>query len=99
LLTMGWNGEKAMALKIAYIDAFNAMESDARSRNVTTHDEFMEAIREIVRPLSVRFDGQDIAIERLETHVVRIDERLGRIEFRVCNGRKRISESVKREHV
>jgi Rha family phage regulatory protein len=99
LLAMGWNGEKALALKIAYIEAFNEMERDARSRGVTTHQEFMEAIREIVRPLSVRFDGQDIAIERLETRVDGMASDVAFIKFQVCKGRRRIPESVKREHV
>ena len=99
LLVMGYNGERFMALKIAWIEAFNKMECDLRSRDVSAHDLIISAVRELVGPLSVRFDGQDTAIDRLETRVVTMDERLGRIEFRICSGRKRISEVVKREHV
>jgi prophage antirepressor-like protein len=76
------------------------------SRDVT-HDQFIEAIREIVRPLAGRFDGQDVAIERLETRVVTMDEqfgtfneRLGRIEFHVSRGgRRRLSEADKADHI
>jgi prophage antirepressor-like protein len=69
------------------------------SRDVT-HDQFIEAIREIVRPLAGRFDGQDVAIERLETRVVTIDERLGRIEFHVRQGgRRRLSDADKADHI
>jgi Rha family phage regulatory protein len=99
LLVMGWNGERAMALKVAYIEAFNAMESELRTRDVTTHSDLIESIREIVRPLSVRFDGQDVAIERIETRVDGIADEVSHIKFRLCHGRRRLSEATKREHV
>jgi Rha family phage regulatory protein len=99
LLVMGWNGERAMALKVAYIEAFNAMESELRARDVTTHSDLIESIREIVRPLSVRFDGQDVAIERLEDRVDGIADDVASIKFRICNGRRRLSELTKREHI
>ncbi len=42
---------------------------DSRSDIVST-DQLLSAVREIVAPLAVRFDGQDRAIERIETRGV-----------------------------
>lgn len=64
-----------------------------------THADLIDSIREIVRPLSVRFDGQDVAIERLEDRVDGIADDLAHIKFRVCHGRRKISDATKREHV
>lgn len=33
LLVMGWTGEKALQFKLAWLDAFNAMEEELRARN------------------------------------------------------------------
>ena len=71
LLVMGWTGERTMAFKVRYIEAFDAMEAalhQPRSVVVST-DQLISAVREIVAPLAVRFDGQDHAIERIETDV------------------------------
>lgn len=71
LLVQGWTGAKALEFKIRYIDAFNAMEALLQSRDSggITHTQFMEAIREIVRPLAIRFSDQEVAINRIEDNV------------------------------
>jgi Rha family phage regulatory protein len=61
LLVMGWNGERAMAFKVRYIEAFDAMESALKSSVAPADEKFLQAVREIVAPLAVRFAGQDEA--------------------------------------
>jgi prophage antirepressor-like protein len=65
----------------------------------TTHNDLIESIREIVRPLAGRFDGQDVAIDRMERRQNGMAEDLAHIKFIVCNGRRKLSEMTKREHV
>jgi Rha family phage regulatory protein len=94
LLVMGWTGEKANRFKIRYIEAFNAMEQALKERpGITTHAEFIEAIREIVRPLAIRFDDQDTAINRVEEKVDRLDSKVEALEEHL---KKKIKSSAKR---
>lgn len=95
LLVQGWTGAKALEFKIRYIKAFNKMEELLRSRDSggITHAEFMEAIREIVRPLAVRFDDQDKAIIRIEDKVDRVEARVEHLDLHI---RKRIRASTKK---
>lgn len=65
----------------------------------TTHNDLIESIREIVRPLAGRFDGQDVAIERIERRQDGMADEISHIKFIVCHGRRRLSEKTKREHV
>ena len=48
LLVMGFTGEKAMEFKIAYIEAFNAMESELK-RNSETAEAIMSALTPVIR--------------------------------------------------
>jgi hypothetical protein len=57
----GWTGEKALAFKVAYINAFNEMEAELRSRDVSA-DDLLSVVKELVAPLAVRFDGQDYGV-------------------------------------
>lgn len=84
LLVQGFTGPKALDFKIRYIEAFNAMEELIQSRpDITSHAEFMEAIRELVRPLAIRFDAQDTAINRVENKVDAFDLKLDRLDTKV----------------
>jgi Rha family phage regulatory protein len=98
LLVMGWSGERAMQFKVRYIQAFDAMEEILRASTPATHADLIQSIREIVAPLAVRFDSQDVAIERVEARVDAIAEDVGSIKIRLLNARKRISPTVKAEH-
>ena len=98
LLVMGWTGERAMQFKVRYIQAFDAMEELLKSSTPATHADLIQSIREIVAPLAVRFDSQDVAIERVEARVDAIAEDVGSIKLRLFNTRKRISPTVKAEH-
>ena len=64
-----------------------------------THRDLIQSIREIVAPLAIRFDGQDVAIERVEARVDAIAEDVGSIKLRLFDSRKRISPTVRAEHV
>jgi Rha family phage regulatory protein len=99
LLVMGWTGERAMAFKVAYIEAFNAMERTLSEGKPVTSTELLQAIREIVAPLAIRFEGQDRAIDRIETRVDAIAEDVGSIKLKLFNTRRRITEPTKRDHV
>lgn len=97
LLAMGWAGERAMAFKVQYIQAFNAMES--RLKAVSSDDRFLAAVREIVAPLAVRFDGQDKALERVERRQDALAEDLAFVKQSLAARRRNISDAVKAQHV
>jgi Rha family phage regulatory protein len=99
LLVMGWNGERAMQFKVRYIQAFDEMEELLKASTPATHNDLIQSIREIVAPLAVRFDGQDQAIERIETRQNAMAEDIGSIKLRLFTNRRRISEATRREHV
>jgi Rha family phage regulatory protein len=99
LLVMGWSGERAMQFKVRYIQAFDAMEELLKTSTPATHADLIQSIREIVGPLAVRFDGQDQAIERIETRQNAMAEDIGSIKLRLFNNRRRISEATRREHI
>jgi Rha family phage regulatory protein len=100
LLVMGWTGELAMQFKVRYIEVFDAMEAQLNVvDSPVSGTELIQAVREIVAPLAVRFDGHDQAIERVETRVDAIAEDVGSIKLRLFNSRRRISEATKRSHI
>lgn len=99
LLVMGWTGERAMTFKIRYIEAFDAMEAALRAPNTISPDQFIQAVREIVAPLAVRFDGQDRAIERIDVRIDGIAEDLASVKAKLFNGRRNLSAATKREHI
>lgn len=99
LLVNRWTGEKALRFQIRYIEAFNAMEKALNEGAPVTGTDLIKAIREIVAPLAVRFDGQDRAIERVEARVDGIAQDMASIKARILNGRIKIKEPTKREHV
>ena len=47
LLVMGYTGKKALAMKLAYIEAFNRMEQDWTRREAGLRQEFMVMLREL----------------------------------------------------
>ena len=99
LLVMGWTGERATAFKVRYIEAFDAMEATLRSPSATVSpDHLIQAVREIVAPLAIRFDGHDRAFERVERRVDGLSEDVAAIKFKLLNGRRNLSASTKREH-
>lgn len=102
LLVMGWTGERAMAFKVRYIQAFDAMELALNEDRKVTGTELIQAVREIVAPLAVRFDGQDRAIERIEQRQEDHSERLSTLEKNLKNVlkfRRKISPKTKSEHL
>lgn len=80
LLTMGWSGKTAMAFKVRYIQAFDEMELALNEGGPVTGTDLIRAVKEIVAPLAVRFDGQDQAIGRIEDRQERQEDSIDRIE-------------------
>jgi len=46
LLVMGWTGEKALQFKLIWLDAFNRMEEQLRSKNQLTYDQALKIVEE-----------------------------------------------------
>jgi Rha family phage regulatory protein len=99
LLVMGWTGERAMAIKVRYIEAFDAMELALNEQQPVTGSELIQAVRELVAPLGVRFDGQDQAIERVETKVEAISRDVEFVKNHIIKGRKNLLSATKTEHI
>ena len=97
LLVMGWTGERAMRFKVAYIQAFNAMEVNLRAHD--PDERFLAAVREIVAPLAVRFAGQDEVIDRVATRVDGIAEDVAYLKHMVHVRRRALSEATRRGHI
>jgi Rha family phage regulatory protein len=92
-LVMGWTGPKARQIKIRYIQAFNMMEELLNARpDITTHEEFIAAIREIVRPLAIRFDDQDRSMIRMEDKVDGLGEEVVDLKDNVIHLRNDVAE-------
>ena len=99
LLVQGWTGPKALDFKIRYIEAFNAMEELLRTRpEITSHAEFLEAIRELVRPLAIRFDAQDTAINRVEGKVDALDQKVDKKFLALDNRMNRRHKAKAKKH-
>ena len=106
LLAMGWTGEKAMAFKVRYIEAFNAMEKALNDGESVSGAYLIRAIREIVAPLAVRHDSHDRAIERLDARVdniandtTSIKAKVTQIEAKMLDGRRRLTKATKDDHI
>jgi phage regulator Rha-like protein len=97
LLVMGWTGERAMRFKVAYIQAFNAMEASLRANG--PDERFLAAVREIVAPLAVRFSGQDEAIDRVAARVDGIAEDVAYLKHVAHTRRRALSEATRRGHL
>ena len=97
LLVMGWTGERAMRFKVAYIQAFNAMEASLRAHG--PDERFLAAVREIVAPLAVRFSGQDEAIDRVAARVDGIAEDVAYLKHVAHTRRRALSEATRRGHL
>jgi hypothetical protein len=61
------------------------MEFALRTLDTISPDQFIQAVREIVAPLAVRFDGQDRAIERVEARVDSMAEDLASVKAKLFN--------------
>lgn len=75
LLVMGYTGKKALAIKLAYIEAFNAMEEELarRSRPALPADPFpcsVEECRRLMRDINDLYDGKQHDVERLKDRLV-----------------------------
>lgn len=46
LLVMGWTGEKALQFKLLWLDAFNRMEEELRSKNQLTYEQALKIVEE-----------------------------------------------------
>ena len=108
ILAFGWNGPRAMDFKVRYIQAFNAMEAELRNPTglEPSHELFLSAVRVIVAPLAVRFDGQDRALERVEDKVQHVSGRVDGIaedvaflKSAVRHARRNLTQATKRSHV
>lgn len=77
LLTMGYTGEKALAIKLAYIEAFNAMEEELarRSRPALPADPFpcsVEECRRLMREIDDLYAGKRNDLEHLKDRLVEV---------------------------
>ena len=75
LLVMGYTGKKALAIKLAYIEAFNAMEEELarRSRPALPTDPFpcsVEECRRLMRDINDLYDGKRHDLEHLKDRLV-----------------------------
>lgn len=59
----------------------------------------VDGMKEAMRPLAIRFDGQDRAIERIERRQDSMAEDLAAVKARILNGRKKLKEATKVEHI
>ena len=72
LLVMGYTGKKALAIKLAYIEAFNAMEEELarRSRPALAADPFpcsVEECRRLMRRLTICMPGSGMTLNTSRT--------------------------------
>lgn len=74
LLVMGWTGEKALPVKIAYIEEFDRMEEELRRRAPQLIDD--QRMRELMLCIGGRFDGMEGKIDKLDVRVGLIEDRL-----------------------
>lgn len=77
LLVMGYTGKKALAIKLAYIEAFNAMEEELarRSRPTLPADPFpcsVEECRRLMREIDDLYAGKRNDLEHLKDRLVEV---------------------------
>lgn len=77
LLVMGYTGKKALAIKLAYIEAFNAMEEELarRSRPALVADPFpcsVEECRRLMREIDDLYAGKRNDLEHLKDRLVEV---------------------------
>lgn len=77
LLVMGYTGKKALAIKLAYIEAFNAMEEELarRSRPALAADPFpcsVEECRRLMREIDDLYAGKRNDLEHLKDRFVEV---------------------------
>ena len=77
LLVMGYTGKKALAIKLAYIEAFNAMEEELarRSRPALPADPFpcsVEECRRLMREIDDLYAGKRNDLEHLKDRLVEV---------------------------
>lgn len=77
LLVMGYTGKKALAIKLAYIEAFNAMEEELarRSRPALAADPFpcsVEECRRLMREIDDMYAGKRNDLEHLKDRLVEV---------------------------
>ena len=77
LLVMGYTGKKALAIKLAYIEAFNAMEEELarRSRPALAADPFpcsVEECRRLMREIDDLYAGKRNGLEHLKDRLVEV---------------------------
>lgn len=77
LLVMGYTGKKALAIKLAYIEAFNAMEEELarRSRPALAADPFpcsVEECRRLMREIDDLYAGKRNDLEHLKDRLVEV---------------------------
>lgn len=77
LLVMGYTGKKALAIKLAYIEAFNAMEEELarRSRPALPADPFpcsVEECRRLMREIDDLYAGKRNDLDHLKDRLVEV---------------------------
>ena len=77
LLVMGYTGKKALAIKLAYIEAFNAMEEELARRNrpALPADPFpcsVEECRRIMREIDDLYAGKRNDLDHLKDRLVEV---------------------------
>jgi Rha family phage regulatory protein len=101
LLVMGWTGPRAMKFKVAYIQAFNAMEARLRATGDDATDKLVAGLNKIADRICVRADGHDLAIDRVETRVGGLEVKVDVLVSTVAKLKKPrpINSETKRECV
>lgn len=77
LLVMGYTGKKALAIKLAYIEAFNAMEEELarRSRPALPADPFpcsVDGCRRLMREIDDLYAGKRNDLEHIKDRLVEV---------------------------
>jgi Rha family phage regulatory protein len=110
LLVMGFTGERAMAFKVEYIRAFNALEERVRNlRGSSQSDDLLAGLNSIADRISVRFELSESAVIEhgrvLSDHGAMLGnhDRILAHHDRMLSDwdkrRKRVTKATQREHL
>ena len=89
LLVMGYTGKKALAIKLAYIEAFNAMEEELarRSRPALPADPFpcsVDGCRRLMREIDDLYAGKRNDLEHIKDRLVEVTFNVTHTLLRKC---------------
>jgi Rha family phage regulatory protein len=87
ILAMGFTGKKAMQFKIAYIEAFNAMEAQLKECSVSRPVDITTSTAALIDKINLRL----IAGEEVEREVLRYAWNIGRLVGKALAPKKHVS--------